>query len=183
VAPKFPLARGWERQLDISYDPLFYQAGRLTPAEYRKWLVSNGVSFVALCDAPLDYAAIAEATLLRSGDVKGLRPVWQTASWQVWRVLGSPGLATPPATVLSINPRAVEVNFLRPGRSTIEVRWSGFWSLAASSAREGCLSPAPGGWTDFESSIAGRFRLTMSLLDADHGKCPGRSGVRSGVNG
>ena len=97
VAPKFDLARGWERQLDIAYDPLFYQAGPLTASEYRTWLLANGVSFVALADAPLDYAATAEARLLRSGEVQGLRAVWHTASWQLWRVIGSQGaLRLPP---------------------------------------------------------------------------------------
>ena len=31
MAPRFPLARGWERQLDIKYNHLFY-GGALTPA-------------------------------------------------------------------------------------------------------------------------------------------------------
>ena len=96
--------RGWERQLDIAYDPLFYQAGPLTPTEYRTWLLANGVSFVALADAQLDYAATAEAGLLRSGEVKGLRAVWHTASWQLWTVVGSHGLATGPATVVALSP-------------------------------------------------------------------------------
>ena len=57
IAPAFSLARGWERQLDIAYNGLFYQKGALTPASYRSWLLSNGVSYVALPNAPLDYAA------------------------------------------------------------------------------------------------------------------------------
>ncbi len=48
VAPVFPLARGWERQLDVAYDGLFYRAGQLPAAAYRSWLLSNGVSYVAL---------------------------------------------------------------------------------------------------------------------------------------
>src|SRR5437588_575966 len=37
VAPRFPLARGWERQLDIKYNRLFY-GGALTPTSYEAWL-------------------------------------------------------------------------------------------------------------------------------------------------
>ena len=33
VAPRYPLARGWERQLDIKDNPLFY-SGPLTAATY-----------------------------------------------------------------------------------------------------------------------------------------------------
>jgi hypothetical protein len=183
VAPKFALARGWERQLDIAYDPLFYQAGPLTPAEYRTWLLANGVSFVALANAPLDYAATAEATLLRSGDVKGLRPIWHTASWQLWRVLGSQGLATAPATIVGLSPRSVDVRYSRPGLSTLRLRWSPFWSLEGPGARHACLRQAPGGWTQLGSSVAGQLRVTMSVLSANHGNCAARGGVRSGLNG
>jgi hypothetical protein len=183
VAPRFALARGWERQLDIAYDPLFYQAGPLTPSEYRTWLVSNGVSFVALAGAPLDYAATAEAKLLRSGEVKGLRPVWHSASWQLWKVVGSQGLASGPATIVSMTPRSVEVRYSQPGQSTLRLRWSPYWSLAAPGAREACLRPAAGGWTELASSVAGQFRLTMSVLGPNHGSCPVPGGVRSGLNG
>ncbi len=183
VAPKFDLARGWERQLDIAFDPLFYRASPLTPSEYRTWLLANGVSFVALADAPLDYAATAEARLLRSGEVKGLQAVWHTASWQLWRVVGSQGLATGPATVVSLSPRSVDVRYVHPGVSTLRLRWSPFWSLADPGAREACLRPAAGGWTELGSSVAGQLRLSMSVLDADHGSCPARGGVRSALNG
>lgn len=183
VAPTFSLARGWERQLDIAYDALFYRSEPLSPTEYRAWLLSNGVSFVALPDAPLDFAATAEARLLRSGEVKGLQAVWHTASWQLWRVLGSQGLASAPATVVSLNPRSVDVRFSRPGTSTLELRWSPYWSLAAAAKRQACLSRAPGGWTELNSDVAGQLRLSMSVLHPDHGNCPAPGGLRSGVNG
>jgi len=183
VAPKFALARGWERQLDINYDPLFYQARPLTPSEYHTWLLTNGVSFVALAHAPLDFAAAAEARLLRSGEVKGLKAIWHTASWQLWRVLGGQGLATGPANVVSVSPRSVDVHYLHSGLSTLRLRWSPFWSLAGPAARGACLGPAAGGWTLLKSSVAGQLRLSMSVLDADHGNCPSRGGVRSALNG
>ena len=147
VAPKFDLARGWERQLDIAYDPLFYQAGPLTPSEYRTWLLANGVSFVALADAPLDYAATAEARLLRSGEVKGLQAVWHTASWQLWRVIGSRGARNCPRYRRLAEPSLGGRSLLHPGVSTLRLRWSPFWSLAG--PRRSRSVPAPGGgWLD-----------------------------------
>ena len=46
VAPRYPLARGWERQIDRGDNPLFYD-GRLTAARYRAWLRDLGVRLVA----------------------------------------------------------------------------------------------------------------------------------------
>ena len=154
VAPRFPLARGWERQLDVAYDGLFYSAGRLPEAAYRSWLLSNGVSYVALPDAPLDYAATAEAALLRSGAVKGLQPVWRTVQWQLWRVLGSPGLASGPALIRSLTPRSVGVQISAPGRSLLRLRWSPYWSISPSAALRACLSRGPGGWTELHFRAA-----------------------------
>jgi hypothetical protein len=37
LADAVPLARGWERQLDVERNPLFYD-GSLSPASYRDWL-------------------------------------------------------------------------------------------------------------------------------------------------
>ena len=74
VAPAMPLARGWERQADEADNPLFYGgARRLDAFTYRAWLLDNGVRFVALADAPLDFAGSAEGHLLRfgAGDMDG----------------------------------------------------------------------------------------------------------------
>ena len=48
VAPRFPLARGWERQLDMARNPLFYGGGILTGAQYYGWLRGNAVRYVAI---------------------------------------------------------------------------------------------------------------------------------------
>jgi hypothetical protein len=179
VAPRFPLARGWERQLDVAYDGIFYTAGPLSAAAYRSWLLSNGVSYVALPDAPLDYAATAEAALLRSGAVKGLQPVWRTGQWEMWKVEGSPGLASGPARVRSLTPRAVGVQVSGPGRSVLRLRWSPYWSMAPSAAARACLRRGPGGWTELTSAGPGELQLTLSVVRADHGHCAGAGGVPS----
>ena len=56
VAPRFPLARGWLRQLESDDFDLF-TGGNLTAAAYRSWLDDRGVSYVAVPDAKLDYLA------------------------------------------------------------------------------------------------------------------------------
>jgi hypothetical protein len=171
IAPRFSLARGWERQLDIAYNGLFYKSGALTPASYRSWLLSNGVSYVALANAPLDYAGTAEAALLRSGTVAGLQAVWHTGNWRLWRVLGSSGLASAPASVVALSPKAVVVRFSAAGTSIVKIRWAPSWSLAAATGRGACVIPAPGGWTELRAARAGQFRLQVSVFGADHGTC------------
>ena len=47
VAPRFPLARGWLRQLESDDRDLFTD-GNLTAATYRSWLDERGVSYVAV---------------------------------------------------------------------------------------------------------------------------------------
>ena len=60
LARRYPLARGWERQLDRRLNPLFY-APRLDAAAYGRWLRSEAVRYVALPDVPMDVAGIREA--------------------------------------------------------------------------------------------------------------------------
>ena len=69
VASRFPLARGWERQLDIKYNHLFY-GGALTPATYLAWLHKLGIRYVAVSDAGLDYSAKRERMLRINVDAK-----------------------------------------------------------------------------------------------------------------
>jgi hypothetical protein len=79
------LARGWERQLDTRYAPLFYRPG-LTAASYRGWLAENRVEYVALPDARLDYAGRTEGALVAHG-LPYLREVWRSAHWRLFRVM------------------------------------------------------------------------------------------------
>jgi hypothetical protein len=171
LAPKFSLARGWERQLDMAYDGIFYETGPLKASTYRAWLVANGVSYVALANAPLDYAATSEADLLRSGTVPGLRPVWRRAGWELWEVTGSPGLASGPARIAALSPRSVLVRFSSAGTSVVKLRWSRYWDLSGTGRRYACLMPAPGGWTELRTAYPGDIRLQLSVLGADHGDC------------
>jgi hypothetical protein len=80
VALRFPLARGWERQLDTADNPIFYSGRPLTLTAYEHWLHARAVRFVALPSAALDYSARAEAALIRRG-LPDLRPVMRSPPW------------------------------------------------------------------------------------------------------
>ena len=129
VAPHVSLARGWERQLDVANNPIFYTDGALTATSYSKWLQSNGITWVALPAAPLDYAGVAESKLLNSGQVPGLSLTWQTSDWKLWRVDDSPGLVSGPARLTELAPDRVSLLVSRPGQITVRVRYTAFWSV------------------------------------------------------
>jgi hypothetical protein len=140
VAPYIPLARGWERQLDTADNPIFYTPNALTASSYAAWLSDEGISFVALANAPLDYAAKAEGALLQSGKVPGLKLVWRTSDWMVWKVLASPGLVSGPATLTTLEPDHLTLHASGTGTITVRVRYTAFWSVTTGNA---CVGPAP----------------------------------------
>lgn len=161
VAAHVGLARGWERQLDVARNPIFYRPGALTANSYRQWLLANGIEWVALSDAPVDYAGRAEAALLQTVKVPGLRLVWSDKSWRLWQVTGSPGLLSGPGQLTVLGPDRVTVQINRPGRLLLRVRWTRYWRRAAG---VGCVAPAAGGWTSIRAASAGTLQLRASLI-------------------
>jgi hypothetical protein len=159
VAPSFPLARGWERQLDTANNAIFYVRGRLTPASYRRWLFANGVRFVALPDVPLDYAAIAEGHLVRAG-VPGLHQVWRGAHWRVFAVSGAPGLVSGPARLLRSAGAEVLLRVTGAGEVTIRERYVDAWKVTRGHATVGA---APGGWLALHATRPGVVELRIAL--------------------
>jgi hypothetical protein len=165
VAPKVSLARGWERQVDIADNPLFYSS-RFTPTAYHQWLDQTGVEWIAIPDAPLDYSAQQEAGLLRHPP-SYLRLVWSDAHWRVWRVDGSPGLVSGPARLVSVRPQQLSLDVTGAGVVTIRERYTPGWGLIAG---RGCLSGTEDGWTRLVTTAPGRVEVGFSL-SAHHSDC------------
>ena len=161
VAPYVSLARGWERQLDIADNPIFYHPGTLDPTSYRQWLLANGVTWVALPATALDYAGTDEAGLLHAGEVRGLRLVWSNRHWKLWHVTGTPGLVTGPATLSALAPDQVHLTFSRPGSVTLRLRYSSFSAITDGSA---CVRPEATGWTTVRSLATGPVTLGTSVF-------------------
>jgi hypothetical protein len=170
VAPHYALARGWERQLDTRYDAVFYDRP-LSAAHYRAWLDDNAVRFVALPSAPLDYAALPEAALLRRAP-SYLRPVFRDRHWQVWAVSGARPLASGPATLSSLGPDRLVLSVQSAGAVLVRVRWSQYWAVTAG---RGCVERAPHGWTRVRAARAGRLvvgiRFSASRIVARGARC------------
>jgi hypothetical protein len=151
LADAVPLARGWERQLDIERNPLFYDGG-LTPATYHGWLRYNAARYVALSTATPDPAAAGEAALVRAGQ-PWLIPVWHDAFWQLYQVTGTSPLASPPATVTGTTPAQITLRMTRAGITVVRVDWSPL--LRA----DGAVVARDGRWTSLTARHPGRYVL------------------------
>jgi hypothetical protein len=154
VAPHYPLARGWERQLDKKYNGLFYTA-KLDPERYRRWLDANAVRYVALPDARLDGSARQEAELLRSGRLDWLKPVWSAAHWRVFEVTGHKPLADG-AHVTKLGADSVELFAVRATDVWLRVHFTPYWAVEAGDA---CVSRAAGDWTRLRVRRPGPLRI------------------------
>jgi hypothetical protein len=172
VAPQIPLARGWERQLDINDNHLFY-GGRLGAAGYRAWLDELAVRYVAVPDAPLDYSAKSEAALI-DGGLPYLRLVDRTRHWRIYDVAGPTPIVTGPASALAIGPNWLTLRATEPGSAFVRVRYSPYWAITRGA---GCVEP-DGAFTRLLLTRAGPVRLairfSLSRIHARSPRCTGR---------
>jgi hypothetical protein len=158
VAPQVSLARGWERQLDIGYNPVFYD-GTLTTASYQTWLEQNAVEYVALPNVPLDDSSVVERQILVSGPPY-LTPVWSNANWRVWRVDGYHGLVDGSAEVVRVTASTVILFVDQPGDITIHIHYSPHWAVGGGA----CLSPSADGWIHVHGATPGRLTLSQRFI-------------------
>jgi hypothetical protein len=157
VAPRFPLARGWERQLDIKYNHLFY-GGALTPATYKAWLHMMAVRFVAVSDARLDYSAKRETALVDRG-LPYLRLVLRTAHWRVYAVSRPTSIVQGPASLAELGPNSLTIRATHAGRVLVRVRFTPYWQIGNGS---GCVAPA-GDFTELTLPHRETVRLVMNF--------------------
>jgi len=151
------LARGWERQLDIAYNPIFYNQP-LTSLSYHTWLTTNGVEYVALPHAALDSSSFTEQRLLES-PVPYLKPVWSSANWTVWRVTDYSGLVQGQATLSAVSPDRLVLEVTAPGTLKLRFRSSPRWDTN----HNGCADATPAGWLVLENVHPGPLILKQSL--------------------
>jgi hypothetical protein len=169
VAGRFPIARGWERQLDIADNPIFY-GGHLTAAAYEAWLHGNAIRYVAASDARLDYSAVAEMRLIRSG-LPYLRLVMRSAHWRVYAVVNPTPLAQGVARVTAMGADSLTLQARSPGVAIVHVHFTPYWKLTGPGGPTGCVTP-DGAATRLSLRRGGRIRLITSFA-------VGRIGARS----
>jgi hypothetical protein len=129
VAQSWPLARGWERQVDVVRARPLY-SHRLDAAGYRDWLAADNVEYVALGRHTHDWSATNELRVLAHP------PTWLTrvhtdSEWTVWRVEGFRPLVGGGARLVSVTPDRLVVDAPGPGTYDVGVRWSRWLSTGA----------------------------------------------------
>jgi hypothetical protein len=152
------IARGWERQLDRKLNPLFYE-GQLTWNEYRNWLDELGVGFVAVPDAPLDYAAESEVELI-AREPPYLEKAFTSSDWTVYRVRDPAPLAVGAGDMVKLTQEGFVVDADAPGTVLVRVHWTPYWSIEQGT---GCVEQSPGGYTTLDVTEPGRFRVGVDF--------------------
>jgi hypothetical protein len=160
VAPRFPLARGWERQLDAGRNSLFYE-GILSDFTYANWLAEHAVSYVALPDVKPDESSFKERGLIERNPPY-LRLVRRMPHWRVYEVtLPHPMvIADEPETgatarLTRLRSDQVDLAVDRPGTFLLRVHWSPYWFA------EGACVERADDWTRVIANRPGRVRITM----------------------
>ena len=169
VASRFAIARGWERQLDIQDNAIFYD-GRLSATSYQSWLHQAAVLYVAVPDAPLDYSGTHEAKLIARG-LPYLRSVYDRGHWHVYVVLHPTPIVQGPAILEAIGPDNFKLTAQRPGTLLLHAHFSPYWALGRGS---GCVEDA-GGLTRLSLRRAGPvalvMRFSLSRIGATSPRC------------
>ena len=191
VARRFPIARGWLRQLESEDFDLFTDAN-LSASTYRGWLDDHGVSYVALADAEPDYLAEDEEALIQT-EPPYLRPVWRNEHWRLYGVRGTPGLISPAgessgpvgrssrapratsarARLTELGPSSFSLSVDDPGPYLVRIHFNRYWSVTAGDA---CVK-RDGDWTLVDARDPGRIdvsaRFSVAALFAGDGQCSG----------
>ncbi len=148
------IARGWERQLDRTYNSLFYE-DQLKASDYRRWLNDLAVGFVAVPDAPLDYAGDAEARLIAKRPPY-LEPAFRSRDWTVYRVRNPEPLAIGAARLTKLRPDGFNLLASDTGTALVRVRWTPYWAIQQGS---GCVEESPRGFTRVTVDQPGPIRV------------------------
>jgi hypothetical protein len=157
VAPAWPLARGWERQVDVVRAAPLY-SHRLDSARYRSWLATANVEYVALGRHTHDWSATNELRVL-AHPPDWLTPVHVDSEWMVWRVEGFRPIVGGGAQLVSVAPDRLVVDAPAPGAYDVGVRWSRWLTASA-----GACVRASGSRTQLVVRRPGRVTVSSSYL-------------------
>ena len=163
VSPRFSLARGWLRQLDLERNRIFYE-GEPTHASYRRWLHEKAIRYVAASDARLDYSAQDEDRLIRE-EPPYLRLRGRLAHWRIYEVAGATPMLTEVGTargsLAGLTPESFFLSVERPGRFVVRVRHTPYWD-----GGEGVCVGKAGDWTLVRTSAPGQVHVRVKFTAA-----------------
>jgi hypothetical protein len=161
VAPEFAMARGWQRQLDIERNPLFYDRGIFNSITYGLWLSEHGVKYVAVPDVEVDISSRLERALIDSGRARYLKLRFRSDHWRVYEVALPTKLAVREeggdANLTELKTDEFKIRFDRPGAALVHVGWTPYWRVDG-----GCVEEA-GPWTRVTARRSGVLRVYISV--------------------
>lgn len=159
LAAKVSLARGWERQLDRGRNDVLYDV-KLSAAAYHRWLLANGVRWVALPDVPLDDSEDGEGRLLGDHTPSYLNLVWQNKHWKLWSVRDARPIVSGPARLIDLGISSVTLDATDVGSAVVLVRWTRFWRVTEGQA---CVAPTSSGWTRVDIQQPGSIKIEADV--------------------
>lgn len=154
VAPYVPIARGWERQIDMDRNLILYDP-TITAGQYRQWLDDNAVRWVALPDVALDEGGTAEAALIEHG-VPGLQLVHTSQHWRIWEVNDAEPIVEDPGVLLRESPDEIVIAVDRPGTVLVRAWYMPYWSANGADA---CVKTSRDGLLEIVVSKPGLVHL------------------------
>jgi hypothetical protein len=159
LATEISLARGWERQPDLSLNSVLYDED-LTADSYHNWLLETGVRWVALPDVDLDASEDGEQAILTGPTPSYLRPVYQDAHWKLWEVRDARPLVTGAAELIRLGFSTVDLHGTQEGTAVLLVRWTRYWRVKSGDA---CVAPSSDNWTAVEVRSPGPITLSADV--------------------
>ena len=159
LAKSFPLARGWDRQVDKADNAIFYGDDTLTAQSYGAWLHDLAVGWVAVPATRLDYGHDTEAALVDRG-VPALQLIWRSSDWRLYRVRDATPLATG-AQVTAVGPSSVTLRTTAAATVTLRMQWTPYLRiLDAATGRSAatCISKQ-GRATEIHLPAAGEYKV------------------------
>jgi hypothetical protein len=156
-----PLARGWYRQDDFPQNAVLYDD--FGAKAYLAWLRGLGVRYVVLPSAPLDYSAVAEGRLLRSGR-SPLRVVFVSRTATIYAVPSPRPIVTGPgpSRVVALREAGMTLRVGKPGVYRIAIRYTPYWHTSV-----GCVSAGRDGMIRLKAPGPG---LVKMVFDIDPGR-------------
>ena len=165
IARRYPIARGWHRQLDRRANPLFYDDAGLTPARYERWLRDNAVRWIALPAVPLDFSAEKEKQLLLDGQ-PFLKEVHRSPDWRIWEVRDAEPPVSGSARLTAAGADGFDLEARNPGPVLVRQRATPYWTVVDGAA---CVSEdEQTGWTrvDVRRACVVKVRARLSTAGA-----------------
>ena len=148
VAKRRAIARGWERQLDLRINGLFYDDPPLTAKRYEEWLRTERIRWVAVpARTPLDFSAEREADLIAARP-PFLRLRRRTRDWTIYETAGVP--ASP---ITASTPSSLTVD----RRAILGLRFTRYWRIAGG---RGCVRRTRDGRVEVTGPVRLEARVT-----------------------